>query len=480
MISHYKTVSIVYGGNARIYAEKLNDRIVDLSETDRYPIRSRIIMENILTQELLSEVINLFKQSELCVAFLTADDIVETGSKKFRLRQNVIFELGMALIQLGRERCIILSDFDIKNNLFELPSDMSSLEIRYFCPTDIETVIDDIINKILRESRVSIISGARSDVIPQYDYLLLRADYYVDYEKLFLNDLFFVNESNSIFYKGVLNFWFEECKSFKYFDEKCIYLIERLCFLPMLGSSNELMEFMKNTSSLIDNYKLLDIKYYKDVDILNFTSLVVHSVIQYTQIKMNNIKETCYGYEKLLKEMTLVVVPDKCNPILKLVYYDYMGLSQLKLYNEKKQEKYVVNAIDSFKEAIKYVGLVDMSMQIWAGFLYYNLARAYEIIDDVKNAETAFRKAVSIRERWIKLSSFNIRIRKALSSEYFISKMSYLKMCEEHSLMSKSEVRQEYGKMEMEIASYGDVEEGVDPLVKIRNELSMRINAIKE
>ena len=24
MISHYKTVSIVYGGNARIYAEKLN------------------------------------------------------------------------------------------------------------------------------------------------------------------------------------------------------------------------------------------------------------------------------------------------------------------------------------------------------------------------------------------------------------------------------------------------------------------------
>lgn len=74
MISHYKTVSIVYGGNARIYAEKLNDRIVDLSETDRYPIRSKIIMENILTQELLSEVINLFKQSELCVAFLTADD----------------------------------------------------------------------------------------------------------------------------------------------------------------------------------------------------------------------------------------------------------------------------------------------------------------------------------------------------------------------------------------------------------------------
>ena len=56
----------------------------------------------------------------------------------------------MALMQIGRERCILLSDFDSRAAGFELPSDMNSLEIRQFDPDDINKVIHDAIEKILQ------------------------------------------------------------------------------------------------------------------------------------------------------------------------------------------------------------------------------------------------------------------------------------------------------------------------------------------
>ncbi|MFR5701600.1 MAG: hypothetical protein ACLUD0_06825 [Eubacterium ramulus] len=59
-------------------------------------------------------------------------------------------------MQIGRERCILLSDFDSRAAGFELPSDMNSLEneIRQFGPDDInKEVIHDAIEKILQNSR---------------------------------------------------------------------------------------------------------------------------------------------------------------------------------------------------------------------------------------------------------------------------------------------------------------------------------------
>ena len=111
MISKYKNVAVIYGGKGRNYAEALQKSILKISDEERYPICSKLIMETILTSELLSDVMELFRQSEFCVGFLTADDVVLSENQTYRLRQNVVFELGMALMQIGRERCILLSDF---------------------------------------------------------------------------------------------------------------------------------------------------------------------------------------------------------------------------------------------------------------------------------------------------------------------------------------------------------------------------------
>ncbi len=171
----------------RNYAEALQKSILKISDEERYPICSKLIMETILTSELLSDVMELFRQSEFLRRFLTADDVVLSENQTYRLRQNVVFELGMALMQIGRERCILLSDFDSRAAGFELPSDMNSLEIRQFDPDDINKVIHDAIEKILQNSKISIVSETCSELIPQYDNLLTRETYYINHENLFLS-----------------------------------------------------------------------------------------------------------------------------------------------------------------------------------------------------------------------------------------------------------------------------------------------------
>lgn len=144
-------------------------------------------MEKILTDELLGQVVNLFKDSEFCVIFLTQDDIVMCeGEEKRRVRQNVILEIGMALIELGRERRIFLSDFDYNSNNFDPATDMSSLGILKFNPSDIDSTIEAVINKILCDSKKSIKSRVEMEEIPRYNDLFKLNTYYIDYRNLFL------------------------------------------------------------------------------------------------------------------------------------------------------------------------------------------------------------------------------------------------------------------------------------------------------
>ena len=102
MLKRYKILSIVYGGSGAKYADEMNALITRRSAEERYPISTKIVMENILTGDLLTNITELFTQTEFCLTFLTADDccITPKGEKVYRIRQNVIFELGMAIFRL--------------------------------------------------------------------------------------------------------------------------------------------------------------------------------------------------------------------------------------------------------------------------------------------------------------------------------------------------------------------------------------------
>ena len=167
MIHRYKIISIIYGGSGKTHAKAFNKRITKIASDERYPISTTLIMENILTSELFNDVMDLFRTSEFCIAFLTANDIYNKDNlENSRLRQNVIFELGMALIQLGRERCIFQSGFDVQAKSFDMPTDMNSLEIKQFNIANMDEVFAFVVEKILTFSQKSIITGISTETIP--------------------------------------------------------------------------------------------------------------------------------------------------------------------------------------------------------------------------------------------------------------------------------------------------------------------------
>ena len=203
----------------------MSERFNKTSTDERYPIQATIMNQRILTRKLLTDVMQLFKESKFCVTFLTKEDCCLVGNtEKKRLRQNVVFELGMALIELGRERCILLSDFSVKGSDFDLPSNMNGLEILPFDGNNLEGILDDVVDKLLKLSRQSIVIGVEFDTILKYDNLLSRTEYWVDYENIFVEHPITLASEGKDFFNDTLSYWISECKSFPHYDEKCIYL----------------------------------------------------------------------------------------------------------------------------------------------------------------------------------------------------------------------------------------------------------------
>lgn len=476
MINKYQNVSIVYGGKGQAYAEILKNKIDYLAETERYPLSATIIMESILTKELLSEVVKLFKESEWCVIFLTADDLfVNNESSTLRLRQNVVFETGMALIELGRERCIFLCDFDINANGFELPSDMNSLEICRFLPDEILTVLDHVIEKILQGTTHSIHAGTVNQNIPKYDLLLSRKFYFLDYENLFPeNDYNRTYEGKKYILKTIEK-WEQECATLTNYDERCIYLLERLGFLPVFGDVKEAEDFLIKAAALVANYTQKDILYYEGTRLLNYTKVIVESIIEYTKIKRYK-KQDLWKYEDILDQLPEEsrILEEELNPLIKLVYYNYRGLTYLRIYRISNDSESLEKAKKCFERAMVYTEYVDMGMELWSGFITYNLARVLANQGDMTEAEKAFKTAIRIRREWVQKRGFNATIRNAISSEYFIAKMDYIEICEKKEIKSKAWIDDEWERMEIELNAYSNMDEEIDVLVKIRDRLLKR------
>lgn len=472
MISRYKIISIIYGGKGKTYAERLRKRIETVSEKERYPLATRLILEAVLTGELLSQVMDLFRESEFCIAFLTAEDVCVSDDKKhYRLRQNVVFEIGMALMELGRERCILLSDRDWSKEELELPSDMMSLNVLSFDPEKFDAVMDDVLNKILRESTTSLRTGVSEEEIPQYDSLFTRTDYFVHYESLFGDRAAYGMYSGRELLGAVLQDWDQECAALPHYDEQCIYLMERLGFMPFFGNIREAEQLLAHAWRWAQSYKQWDIQYYKKkTELLGFVRMVILNVVEYTQLKQYHGQDQMAEYNRLLKRFLEFPVSRKqhINPLIRVVYYDYLGLTYLRLSAYQNEAEYVKLAQENFELALNYAKKVDTSMSVWAGFLYHNLARTYSRQNEWEKARIAFDKAISIRGQWIRNTAFNITIRNALSYEYFVAKIAKFEMLEKSNRMSEDEKRRAIDNLETELNTYHDSGKEVGALERIR------------
>jgi tetratricopeptide (TPR) repeat protein len=140
----------------------------------------------------------------------------------------------------------------------------------------------------------------------------------------------------------------------------------------------------------------------------------------------------------------------------------------MKLHRCCNEKKYIVEAKEAFKKALEYVAKVDMSMNIWKGFLDYNLARAYSANEEQSEAIKYYSSAIKIRKAWTKISTYNITIKNALSSEYFIAKIDYLDMRKKNNLYPSDHIANEYLRLESELDSVCDVDEKLEQLLFVR------------
>ncbi len=483
MIERYKTISIIYGGNGGNYARVLNKMINDYEKENRFPITSRIVMEEILTKDILDEVSKLFRETEICIAVLTAEDCcLKDGEQVYRLRQNVVFELGMALFHLGRERCILLGDFADKAATVELPSDMSGLDIRFFNQDNQTQIFREVLKKVLQLSHTSSLQEETKKELPQYDNLLCRKRYFVDYGQLFRRYDKKIGLKNKDYLQNLLQEWLSECKSLKYFDERLMYIFERIAFMPIFGKQESVSNWYIQAEEIVGDYDERDIDYYQNAKLLKYAKNVFNVVNTYIKYKMvDGLTPEQSDYEELLMNLKFNPSPkdQQINPLIEVLYYDYMGLIHMHLYSYTKSFDELLAAKTCYEKIInEYLDKVDLGLSVWGGFLYYNLARLYgkiwerkpEMIDaaDILNA---YMRATSIRKRWLSVSGFNSMIQNALSYEYFIAKIDYIQQMKTLGTKTKEDIHNEYQKVEGEIESYCNDDERLERLLYVQEKL---------
>ncbi len=479
MIENYKKISIVYGGSGGIYAKTLNDMINNYEKENRYPISSRIVMEQILTDDILSQVTALFRDTQVCIAILTAEDCcVKDGKTTLRLRQNVVFELGMALFHLGRERCILLSDFTESDNV-ELPSDIGKLEIKRFNKQNQNEVFQEVLIKVLQLSKST--ANGQKDVA-KHDYLLTRDKYFVDYASLFsrYDSIVSANGKNDV--QEILRTWLKECKELKYFDEKLMYAVERIAFLPMFGMLNANNNWYKQIEAIIGEYDEHDVDYYGGSSVLKFCKTVFDVANRYTELKMIEGKNPeLYDFEELLSDATFNEMPTNCkiNPLVEILYHNYKGLLYMHVYSRVKDESMLEKAKDCYEKIVNdLLDKVDLSLSVWGGFLYFNLARVYAKIFatgsqkvTVDKVLRTFERAISVRKKWITSTGLTSLILSSLSSEYFIAKIEYIYHLKLLRAKSDEQIEYEYKKLEGELESYCNNDEKLERLIFVQDML---------
>lgn len=480
MIERYKTISIIYGGLGGKYAKELNETINEYEKENRFPLTSRIVMESILTKDILEEVSNLFRETEICIAILTAEDCCVKGDKKFyRLRQNVVFELGMALYKLGREHCILLGDFGDRLDEIELPSDMFGLDIRYFNEQTKAQVFNDVLKKVLQLNSLAAKDGKE---LIRYDNLLRRNTYYVDYGQLFRSYDKKIGVKSKNYLHNMLSEWLDECKSLKYFDERLTYIAERIAFMPIFGKQDAVSNWYVKAEEIMGDYNEQDINYYGSQKILKFSKNTLSVVITYIKYKMvDGLNPDRSSYEELLDSLKINTPPkgETINPLIKVLYYDYMGLIHMHIYSYTKLFDELLAAKSCYEKIVnEYLDWVDLGLSVWGGFLYYNLGRLYGKIwehttqivspDDIINA---YLQATTIRKKWLSGNGFNSMIQNALSYEYFIAKIDLITQMKAMNLKTPEYIQNEYQKVEGEIESYCNDDEKLERLLFVQEKL---------
>lgn len=483
MITKYKKISIIYGGSGREYAAGLNKYINERRSKERYPFASNIIFEVIMSGDLSNDLYKLVHETDYAVVFLTLDDKV---NKKLRIRQNVLLEIGMMLAHLPKEKIIFIADYEKKLKKAELPSDMQNTAITYVDPKKMDEAYKNIFDKIIKIDA----DFSKKNVVT-YDHLFLKPYYYVDYRNLFKN----CKENSTLVattgyeLESILQSFLNECRSLKTFDEKAIYLLERIALLPVFGKQKAANNFYKQARAALGEieHNLADeIKDYENGDELyRIVRETIYNVLDYISLGLiEDNKPKASDYKAILSNLKSLKVDHykDLNPLVLTIYYDYIGLIYMMLFNftDKKDIDLLNKSIEYYELVYDtYVPKIENDIHVWSGFMTFNIARAYgmryEITgnkEDLEKSLDMFELAERFRKEWLDIEYSSSIFKSALSYEYFIARVHHLNFLTKNNLETEKDRDKLRKEIENDLETYSNQEMKVERLIYIKHLLS--------
>ena len=436
MINKYKNISIIYGASGKECALKMDAELKRLHLNEFYPIRSYILANEILSSSsILDTVKDIIASSSACIVILTFDDMDGT-----RVRQNVLVEVGMALMLLDKSNCFFISE---KRSLPEdFPSDLQGVvNPNYFDKND----LDDVVKKTTRE----LIHHLN---IKHYRDILSDNNYIFDYKRV-LDDipLHIFEEKADVQLEHILDEWEKNLRSFEFVVERIMYLAERLKFFPDFNCNDRFFAFLARIQDLIRPTER-DFEFYDRAYLINTCNFITN-IIRYSVIKLNKHVLHCIAHPKEHRDelrgyqIEFQDIADELrdfvdsfesgrfayNWMLKILAYEYVALAYMKYiactdrFDESILElmDYIIGSYKKVIETGKYND--PYSKALWMGYAQYDLTRAYEnlykVTGDQKylaKMEEFSQKSITTRRKWFTENTFKGVFSNALSYEYFL------------------------------------------------------------
>ena len=479
MIGRYKKISIIYGGSGRNVATKLNERINALHSENFYPSVSAIVAKRVLSSaSIFSQIKDAISSSDISIIILTFDDVGQT-----RVRQNVLVEIGMALMAVDNtDKCIFLTEkYPLPD---DFPSDLKGwINANQFDKENIEQVIDDVVQEIVNLLKLK-----------TYKEILSNDKYIFDYENL-LSDIpeETYEKKADIQLASILTSWEEGARSFTFASERLMYILERLKFFPDFNNNGQFFLFL---NALKQHVKFSEDDFaYASNDFLTQVCNFVNTLITYSELKLRKEVIRCmndpsadpkaaqeYEYEFLIIAEKLEAFIGKIesgllkvNWLIRIMAYEYAGLAYMKMVNFRN--KFDDEAVKTVNKAIAFYDKMletaasngGTSENLWRGYAEYDLTRAYETLylatdetDYLALIHKYSMQSIVTRREWCRVNAFRGVFTNALSFEYFLVKKHELDLCSrlhDYSQYSKQQLIAATNDLSDELRNYYDSSE---------------------
>lgn len=277
------------------------------------------------------------------------------------------------------------------------------------------------------------------------EVLLHREVYFADYDMILSE---FSENKNNIHSTSILVEWIQKCQSLKCYDEQCIFFLERLAFLPAIGSIADKYDFIDKAQKTVYRFTESDIHRYGDNKLLLLVRNLIFCVTDYLkiQIKHENSNASYDDYQRLLQKFQTISISKNMaiNPLILLAYYDYQGLVYYNIYKESQNHEYLLMARFSFETAITYTSKVDMHLQVWEMFITFNLARVYEELGEIEKAFKNYAITVTLRQCLAESPFFSNTIKQNLLYEYYLAQISYIDASFRNECFSEDDAQTKY------------------------------------